>query len=451
MERFWEQLLEVVQEGRVIPVIGEDLLVIPVEGASQLYPYVATRLAEYLELPTEQLPATPTLNAVACLHLARHGQLEDIYAAVKSIMRAEQDRLPIPAPLLKLAAIRDFRLFVTTTFDSLLERAINQVRYGGQPGTEVIAYAPQDVKDLPVELARLPRPTVFHLLGRVSAVPDYAVTEEDTLEFLHALQSEIKRPRLLFDELTRGHLLIIGSGFSDWLARFFIRIAKRERLWLARSKTDVVADGRIRDDAALVGFLRHFSARTKIFPGAAVDFVDELHRRWGERHPEDGAARAAPPATPADMESGAVFLSYASEDREAVQSIADALEREGVAVWFDREQLEAGDAFGEKIRSHIERCALFLPIISRRVLTPGRRFFRQEWAHALRVADQAPPNMPFIVPVVVDDTTPREAALPERFRQLHWESLPQGQPTPEFLGRMKRLFREYQKSVASLP
>ena len=48
----------------------------------------------------------------------------------------------------RLAAIRHFNLFITTSFDPLLENAINEVRFGGEPLTQTIAYAPNNVRDL---------------------------------------------------------------------------------------------------------------------------------------------------------------------------------------------------------------------------------------------------------------------------------------------------------------
>ena len=50
--------------------------------------------------------------------------------------------------LRQLAEITDFNLYVSTTFDTLLEKAINEVRFGDAPGTASIAYA-QRVDDLP--------------------------------------------------------------------------------------------------------------------------------------------------------------------------------------------------------------------------------------------------------------------------------------------------------------
>lgn len=415
-ERFWDQVLQFVEEGRVVPVIGPELLAIEIEGRRvHLYRYLAERLAAYLQIGSDP---EDTLNAVSCRYLVQRGQIDDIYPALKRVMPPAAG-LVLPETLVKLAEIRPLKLFVSTTFDPLLAHALNTVRYGGQEKTQVLAFSPQSTQDLPCDIEQLDRATVFHLFGRLSAVPEYAVTDEDILEFMHALQAKTGRPEHLFDAIVGRNLLIIGCALSDWLARFFVRIGKRERLSIARGKTDVLADERVRQDSNLVYFLQHFSDRTKIFPGGATEFVNELHRRWTEAHP------ATPPPPPQiedpvgeidKMEVGAVFLSYASEDRSAVELIRDALEQAGIDVWFDRNAgaLRAGEDFEVKIKTNIDKCSLFIPIISRNTLTPVRRFFRIEWDYAQKVATQVLPSMRFIIPVVIDDTRPNEPAIPER-------------------------------------
>lgn len=451
--RFWDQLLQLIEEGRVVPIVGPDLLVTNAGGHPRhLYSYLADRLAEYLELPGEILPATGALHEVACRFLRQNGQIEDLYSGLKQVFPS-REAFPLPEPLLQLARIRPFKLFVTTSLDPFLQQALDEVRFGGQPKTRVFAYAPTAVQDLDLSIDEMDRPAVFHLFGRLSAVPEYAVTEEDTLEFVHALQSETRSPSRLFDELDRRQLLLLGGGFPDWLARFFLRISRRERLWLVRGRTDVVADARMRDDSALVAFLKQFSSRTRISSQGAVEFVDELSRRWTERHPVQESAPEEPapargPLGALEMEPGAVFLSYASEDRPLVEALKKELESAGVDVWFDRDALGGGDEYETKIRRNIESCSLFVPILSRHTLTSRRRFFRLEWGWAERAADQAPPNARFIVPLVVGDVAPNDPALPERFCRLHWERLAPDQPNPGIVELLKRYFREYQRTQA---
>ena len=47
---------------------------------------------------------------------------------------------------------------------------------------------------------------------------------------------------------------------------------------------------------------------------------------------------------PTSTLTGAVFLSYASQDTEAARRICEALRAAGVEVWFDQSELRGGDA-----------------------------------------------------------------------------------------------------------
>jgi len=457
---FWEGLIQLIEEGQVIPVVGRDLLVASDSGGPKLlYPYLAEKLAASLGVSSDDLPQGEELNEVACRYIAGGNRIEDIYPALKTVGSRAEAALQIPEPLLKLAAIRPLRLFVSTTFDSLLARALNRVRFGGDPMVRVIAYSPNELQDLPRDLTS-PRdlsdndpPFVYHLMGKLSATPSYAVTQEDTVEFFHSLQSETRRPALLFDELNRQSLLLLGCGFGGWLTRFLMRMSKSQRLSVG-GKSDYVADADVTRDDNLVLFLRNFSRATKLYrSGGALDFVDELHQRWMALHPAASAAGATPAARAGAVrqaETGAVFLSYASEDAAVVGKIKDALEGVGVDVFFDRDDLQSGDDWEAKLRRSIRQCSLFVPVVSRQTLVPGRRFFRIEWNLAVEEAQMASfsDEEAFLVPVVIDDTGVAEADVPARFRAIQWHKLPAGQATPEFVSRIQQLYRRYQKSKA---
>ena len=281
-ERLWEQLLEFIEDGRVIPVIGPELLMLDINGKpTLLYCYLAERLANRLQISSEP---SDTLNAVACRYLSQGGQREDLYPELKRAMPPLPE-IKLPEALVKLAEIRPLNLFVTTSFDPLLAHVLNQVRYGGLEKTQVLAFSPGSTNDLPVALEQLDRATVFHLFGKLTAVPEYAVTDEDVLEFMHALQSRTSRPERLFDALIRQNLIVIGCPLSDWLGRFFVRIGKKERLVISSGKTDFLAGDQLQNETNLAEFLQHFSSRTKVFPMASIEFVNELHRRWIALHP----------------------------------------------------------------------------------------------------------------------------------------------------------------------
>ena len=295
-EDAWEDLLNFIEEKRVIPIIGPDLLKVETEaGPRLLYDWLAEKLAARLNVDPALLPQPYTLNDVVCWFLSSRGRREEAYTRLRTVLR-DANFAP-PLALRQLAQITDFDLFVTTTFDTLLEQAVNTERFRGAQSVEVIAYAPNRVADLPCERELLQRPCIYHLLGRISASPTYVISDEDTLEFVCALQSEHLTPEKLFHELEHNHLLLIGSNFSNWLVRLFLRMTKRRRLSDPRDVGEVLADNHSGSDERLMAFLQQVSVRTRIYSGAE-QFVDELHRRWQAR-PRRAAASGGAFSEPA--------------------------------------------------------------------------------------------------------------------------------------------------------
>ena len=81
---------------------------------------------------------------------------------------------------------------------------------------------------------------------------------------------------------------------------------------------------------------------------------------------------------PASTPTGAVFLSYASQDGEAAKGICDALRAAGIEVWFDQSELRGGDAWDLKIREQIRTCAIFISIVSAHSPSRLEDHFRRE-------------------------------------------------------------------------
>src|SRR5436190_143577 len=437
----WEDLLNFIEERRVIPIIGPELLQVETEsGQRLLYDWVAEKLAARLNVDTTALPQPYTLNDVVCWFLASRGRREEAYTRVRSIFR-DANFAP-PLALRQLAQITDFDLFVTTTFDPLLEQAINLERFQGAQSAEVIAYAPNRVVDLPSEREKLQRPVVYHLLGRLSASPTYVISEEDMLEFICALQSEHLTPERLFHELEHNHLLLIGSSFTNWLARLFLRMAKRHRLSDPRDVGEVLADNHSDKDARLLNFLQQVSVRTRVYSGAE-EFVDELHRRWMTRHkPGDvielnAPQRFLPPER--EMPDNAVFISYAREDLPAVQRLKAGLDAAGIRTWFDLDRLEGGDDYDRKIQRNIARCSYFIPVVSATTERRLEGYFRREWSYAIDRARNTAERALFILPICIDDIDGGAAQVPEKFKAVHFTRLSGGEVPPEFAGRIRDL------------
>jgi hypothetical protein len=126
----WDDLLNYIEERRVIPIIGPDLLRVQTDrGLRPLYEWLAEKAGRQVAGQHRRPAPAAALNDVVCSYLGQRGRREEAYTRLRSIMR-EVEFEPPPA-LRQLAQITDFDLFVTTTFDPLLERAVNLERYGG--------------------------------------------------------------------------------------------------------------------------------------------------------------------------------------------------------------------------------------------------------------------------------------------------------------------------------
>jgi hypothetical protein len=441
-EDAWDDLLSFIEERRVIPIVGPELLMVTTDERPRLlYDWIAERLAAKLNVETRRLPQPYTLNDVVCWFLADRGRREEAYVRLRAVLKDANFEPPVA--LRQLASITDFDLFVSTTFDPLLETALNLERFGGAPSTDVVAYAPNRVSDLPAERDRLTRPLIYHLFGKLSASPTYVISDEDLLEFLCALQSEHLAPERLFHELEHNHLLVIGSGMTNWVARFFLRMAKRQRLSAPRDVSEVLADDHTVQDERLMMFLQQVSVHTRIFRGAER-FVAELSQRWqARRKPASragaGPARFLPPAR--EMSDNAVFISYAREDLPAVQQLKAGLEAAGVSTWFDMDRLDGGDDYDHKIQRNISRCSYFIPVISANTQRRHEAYFRREWGYALDRARNMADGALFILPITLDATSAAEALVPERFKALHFTQLQGGEVTPEFTRRLAEFTR----------
>jgi len=137
--------------------------------------------------------------------------------------------------------------------------------------------------------------------------------------------------------------------------------------------------------------------------------------------------------------SHAVFLSYASEDAAAAERIATALRAVGIDVWLDTSELRGGDVWDRQIRKQIHDCALFVPVISAHSDARHEGYFRREWRLAVERAGDMAEDVTFLIPVVVDNTPDAIARVPDRFREVQWSRLPDGQPSPAFVERVQRL------------
>jgi nucleotide-binding universal stress UspA family protein len=446
----WSKLLQAIAKGVVIPIVGRDLLRIQIDGREQLlYEYLAAELATQLEV--ECGPSASIDQVVAAyLNASRQNSRDDVNLKTLEIinrLRSADGGMPIAEPLRKLATIRPLRLFISTTVDSLLAHAL------GSPADHVFAYSPNSsLTDIPRDYALSPHRVVFHLFGRISGIPDSALIDEDTLEFMWKLHEESMSTRLanLFDELRNRRLLLIGNHHPDWLARFFVRLARRDRLYSGNEAREFLADGAVVTDSHLREFLENFSPQTKSFGVAnPIEFVDQLAEKWDAFPDKPAALTAGLPDTMPAVKPPAVFVSYASEDEEAVERLQTTLGDAGLDVWFDKTRLKSGDPWWPVIEQNIATCDVFVPVISAHSNNRDEGIFIREWNRALeRLEDMDKAIARLIHPVIVDDTA-EGAVTFSGFRGFHYARAAGGEPQEDFIKTLTAIVRERRLKAAA--
>jgi TolB-like protein/Tfp pilus assembly protein PilF len=84
-----------------------------------------------------------------------------------------------------------------------------------------------------------------------------------------------------------------------------------------------------------------------------------------------------------------VFVSYKAEDRPRVQPLVDALESDGLSVWWDA-RVGGGDAWRETIAEQLDSAPCVIVVWSKRSTAPEGRFVRDEAARAQRHGSYLP-------------------------------------------------------------
>jgi hypothetical protein len=426
----FDDILSYAEERSVVPIIGSDLLAVENKGeGALLYQWLAKELAGKLSLPLETLPPSPRLNDVVTEFVGRGGPQQRIYARLLDILRESQ--FTPPASLMQLAEISDLDLFVTLTFDSLLAQALNSTRFAGEKRTVSLACKPFEIDDLPIETPTGKDPTVYHLLGKLSAAPYFAVSDEEIANFFEQIRDRDRRPGRLFDAIKNRHLIVVGSGLPEWLFRLLLSLLESGQM--PRQTLRILVDDTILNSKELSRSLAKNSG-TILFPGGPSDFVSELWRRWRTKHQT---------ASGSEMPEGAILISCPKGDVEVAQKIIAALKAAGLIAWLGNAEIGAGENVLRAAKINVHRCSAFVPVISRNA-EQVEGFFRYEWRHAIERSKGMMDNIQFIVPVATDDTSYDMPGVPEEFRTRMWARLPGGQVTAEFVAQLRQIVDDYE-------
>ncbi|HET6735285.1 toll/interleukin-1 receptor domain-containing protein [Mycobacterium sp.] len=450
---FWDDLLSHIREQRLVPVVGPELNVVDLGGTEQtLTTLIGERLVEKHSLTVP--PGVTTMGEAVAAFLRERGQFEAdrLYRDINNII-VKLDPEPGDA-LRNLATIDDLRLFVATTPDRLLAKAVNEVRFHGRQTAREIAFSPAQSTSEQSRNAAAAASTetvVLNLFGRSASTPQYAIHEEDRLEWIHALLSDTANlPDWLDHQLKDCPLLFIGCEVPDWIGRFLLRMSTNGRLSVEQKQFFFAGCSSLYEPS-LSNFFETYCRKTQVqqLDVSPTEFVAELRARW-EQESAPRKASVGHAIRPASSDTPTIFISYMREDADAARRICDAIRGLGGDVWLDERRLLPGDDWQAEILAAIRRnIRLFVPIISANTERVEEGYVFQEWYEAVERSRRIPGRR-FIVPVIVDDDYLGDPSKYHRMRNsfghLHFGRAPAGAPDDDLHAALKAEIRAMRRT-----
>lgn len=413
IDRNWSILFDQIEKERVVPIVGREFYYVIDNETKQETPiekYLCKELAKKYNIPPDTANVTSISDAIEDANYMNRRVLSsqtDIYYEIDQILK--NTKVKCRENIVDFLAIGKFPLILTTSYVSRLESELI-ANYGN---VKVVVYDKSSRADIDFTLSTT-TPSLYYLFGKCSRIKQsFLVTEDDLLDYLHLWHNLDTRPQHLSSYLKDKFLLVLGCNYPNWLFRFFWHSIRN--FTLASSSTDmqaVVAAEQATRDKELSFFLSRI--QTLIYEDCHK-FVDVFMKRWIEYKKTKNTTEQNNNLTSNKTD---LFISYAREDASVVLNLAEKLRLLGAEVWLDENKLEWSDMYETIIDEKIREAKRFIPIISKTTIAPGRRYFKKEWAMALREMDYRL-GSPYFAPIVIDSTDINNNQIPEPFRKVH--------------------------------
>ena len=432
-ERNWDLLFDAIEKERVVPIIGGEFFYTEDENkhlSVKVEDYALEHLKEHFHFIEKDADFTVLSDIIEEENFRSRrsrfiGSQTDIYFEIDNILRGK--KVECRPELLDFLSIHRFPLILTTSSFSDLETDL-KTQYDD---VDIKIYNKSARSDINTFLSSQ-KPTIYYLFGKVNRIKkSFLVTEDDLLDYLHLWHNAETRPSRLGDYLKDKFLLVLGCNYPNWLFRFFWHSIRNFTLIPNTYEMQgVIALEHVDADKELTNFLSRI--QTQIFENS-MNFIEEFMRRWNARKKEDNVEENYRPNENTD-----IFISYAKEDVDTVRGIVERMRKFGADVWFDENNLEWSDLYESIIEEKITRAKRFVPIISQTTMQQERRFFRREWAMAIREMDYRF-GMPYFAPIIIDNSDMNSPLIPEPFRKTHIISC----VDEDFETELKKLIRSF--------
>ncbi len=395
-EPLWDKLIQNIIDGKVIPVIGPEMLTI---NGTDINTFIIDGIGRKLSMNNS--PHSFSELVYASEYKNTFGNRDRIYYQVSNLFAKK--RFPSSPLLERLLSIRQFPFVITTSFAPIVEDTMRSI---WKDELRVLRFNNNPMENDDIKTgADLRKPTVYYMFGKVcDGVKKYVLTDTDMLDYVSSWLSNDNRarPKNLCNELKDKYLLMLGNNYSNWLFRF---------IWYSMRKSDLGHGMLAYDslDEALITFLERTETFTK---QNTSEVIDQIVSRLEKKLAENEKTKFNKPEENMD-----VFISYSRSDSDIAERLYDVLTEQGKRVWYDKHNLTEGGNFMEEIKKAIRTTKYFIPILSNNITKEKdySHVYRNEWDTAIEVAISM--GRTYIIPLAENGFDFYRASIPDKMQQ----------------------------------
>jgi hypothetical protein len=401
-ERDWRRLLEVINRGNCVLLLGADAAYDPDDpNRTPLTLSLARKLAQ--SLPPNTPALADELAHVAQLRYNVDGDRSDLELEVeefyepftKSSSDFHRDLAALP-----------FTLCLITTPAHFMRNAFRAA--GKSPIIEFYHY--RKLRPTNLSETESAHPIVYHLYGDLQELGSLVLTETDLLEFLvNVVRAAPPLPAYIAGQLAdrQTSFLFLGFGFQRWYTRVLLHVLQT---YGHRNRSLAVEGASFFDHPESKHTALFFEKEHKIEfrQHSWSDFAAELRRRY-EAQARSPAARELPSNAPK------VFLCHDSRDRERVMRVQERLHALSIDTWRDRQDLRGGDEWDRRIEQVLRKQVDYVLVLQTpNMLLRAETYIHKEIKEALERQDRFDQGEHFLIPAILEP-----CAGMERLNHLH--------------------------------
>jgi hypothetical protein len=372
--------LALVNNQDIVPIIGFEMLPVFDNGIETPYlDYLAKKIAT-----DKQLLVDPSLSGFDLFNDIAHKLLvsnqfnklattKQISGYAKNIHGSVNKSY-----LEKIVSIFPFKYFLNLTFTTHLAEVVEISRTFPKIAVNKSSFPfqlknpkkPDDLKKNECGFVA----TIYNLFGisyeNNNERFDYYYSDDDMLSFISEFNKRFEVDLKNYKEVIKeSALLFLGCQYPDWLLRVLINTLSPGSLDSFNNIQTRVFVDYCNDNATIffldkhrLQFQRHLQTRP---------FVNDLFDVLSQNRFALDISR----------QGDFVFISYSREDLAIVQKIVCQLALY-MNIWFDRVKLFPGNLINNDIKTAIDNCKLFLPIVTVRSKDKdGLDYIKQEWKY----------------------------------------------------------------------